>query len=154
MKLISILALAMLAAACFAQAGSGVEVFSAKDMAAQWATLAQTAKGSGSSGATLGDYKSHIIMLSVRTATGKAEVHAHYDDVFVVTEGAATLITGGTVPDGQTGPDGETRGTHIQDGKSQAIAKGDIVHIPAGVPHQLIIPPGETYGAIVVKVKE
>lgn len=154
MKLISMLALAILAAPCLAQTGSGTEQFSAKDLAAKSAALAQSAKGPNGSTATLGDYKSHIILLSVRTASGKAEVHAHYDDVFVVTEGEATLITGGTVPDGQTGADSETRGSQIQDGKSQAIAKGDVIHIPAGTPHQLIIAPGDTFSAIVVKVRE
>jgi len=154
-KLISILAIATaLAVPCLAQTGSTAEVFSAKDVAAQLATLAQKAKPSGSSGATLGDYKSHAIKLSVRTASGGAEVHAHYDDIFVVTGGSATLITGGTVVDARTGADGETKGTRIQNGSSQRIAQNDIVHIPAGTPHQLIITPGDTFSAIVVKVRE
>jgi len=154
MKLIPILAVALLAVPCLAQTSGSAEVFPGKDVAAQLATLAQKAKPSGSSGATLGDYKSHAIKLSVRTASGGAEVHAHYDDIFVVTGGTATLITGGTVVDARTGADGETKGTRIQDGKSEAIAKSDIVHVPAGTPHQLIIAPGETFSAIVVKVRE
>jgi len=154
-KLIAILAAAVLAAPCLAQTGSSsAEVFSGKDVAAQLATLAKAAKGPGSSGATLGDYKSHAIKLSVRTASGGAEIHAHYDDIFVITEGSATLITGGTVANAQTGSDGETKGVSIQNGKSQIITKSDIVHIPAGTPHQLIIAPGDTFTTIVVKVRE
>src|SRR5271156_2701708 len=95
MKLIPILAVAVLAIHSFAQTGSKAEVFSGKDVSAQLATLAQTSKASGSSGATLGDYTSHAIKLSVRTASGGAEIHAHYDDIFVVTEGKATLIPAG-----------------------------------------------------------
>ena len=34
----------------------------------------------------------HAVKLSVRTATGGAEIQAHYDDIFVVTEGKATLV--------------------------------------------------------------
>ncbi len=155
MKLIAILAVAALASPCLAQTGSNsAEVFSGKDVAAQLATLTQKAKGPGSSGATLGDYKSHAIKLSVRTASGGAEVHAHYDDIFVVTGGSATLITGGTVVDAKTGADGETKGVSIQNGKSQTITKDDIVHIPAGTPHQLIIAPGTTFSSIVLKVRE
>ena len=45
-------------------------------------TLAQTAKASASSGAIVGDYGSHAIKLSVQSASGGVEVHAHYDDVF------------------------------------------------------------------------
>jgi mannose-6-phosphate isomerase-like protein (cupin superfamily) len=154
MKLIPIFAVAALAIPSFAQTGGKAQVFSGKDISAQLATLGQTSKASGSSGATLGDYTSHAIKLSVRTASGGAEIHAHYDDIFVVTEGKATLITGGTVLNAQTGNDGETKGSSLQDGQSQTITKNDIVHIPAGTPHQLIIAPGEVFSTIVVKVKE
>jgi mannose-6-phosphate isomerase-like protein (cupin superfamily) len=154
MKLIPILAIAAMTIACLAQSGNSAEVFSGRDVAARLATLAQSAKASGSSGATLGEYKSHAIKLSVRTASGGAEVHAHYDDIFMVTEGKATLITGGTVVDAKTGKDGETKGSKISDGKSQTIEKSDIVHIPAGTPHQLIIAPGDVFSTIVVKVRE
>jgi mannose-6-phosphate isomerase-like protein (cupin superfamily) len=154
MNLIPILAAAALAIPSYAQVGRKAEIFSGQDVAAQLATLAQMAKASGSSGGTLGDYKSHAIKLSVRTASGGAEIHAHYDDIFIVTQGKATLITGGTVVDAQTGGDGETKGSRIQDGTSQTITKSDIVHIPAGTPHQLIIVPGDIFSTIVVKVKE
>jgi mannose-6-phosphate isomerase-like protein (cupin superfamily) len=154
MKLIPIFAVAALAIPSFAQTGGKAQVFSAKDISAQLATLGQTSKASGSSGATLGDYTSHAIKLSVRTASGGAEIHAHYDDIFVVTGGKATLITGGTVMNAQTGNDGETKGSSLQDGQSQTITKNDIVHIPAGTPHQLIIAPGDVFSTIVVKVKE
>jgi mannose-6-phosphate isomerase-like protein (cupin superfamily) len=154
MKLIPILTAAVFAVPALAQTGSSAEVFSGKDVGAQLTALVEKARPSGSSGATLGDYKSHAIKLSVRTASGGAEIHAHYDDIFVVTDGSATLITGGTVVDPKTGADGETKGTRIQDGKSQTITKSDIVHIPAGTPHQLIIAPGGSFSTIVVKVRE
>src|SRR5271163_1848667 len=117
MRLIPILAIAAMSIPSFAQAGSDAQVFPGRDVAAQLATLAQSAKPSGSSGTTLDDYKSHAIKLSVRTASGGAEIHAHFDDIFVVTGGKATLITGGTVTNAQSGGDGETKGTSIQDGK-------------------------------------
>ncbi len=153
MKLISLVMMAAVAVPCYALQGKKAEVFSNKDVASQLSSLAQKAKPSGSSGATLGDYKSHAIKLSVRTGSGGAEIHAHYDDIFVVTEGQATLITGGTVLDGKTNADGETAGSKIQNGTSQTIAKGDVVHIPAGTPHQLLLD-GNTFSAIVIKVKE
>jgi mannose-6-phosphate isomerase-like protein (cupin superfamily) len=154
MKLIAILVTAAFTIPAYAQTAGRAEVFSGKDVAAQLAKLAQTAKPSGSSGVTLGDYQSHSIRLSVRTASGGAEVHAHFDDIFVVTGGSATLTTGGTVADAQTNMEGETKGSRIQDGTSQKITKDDIVHIPAGTAHQLIIAPGDTFSAIVIKVKE
>ena len=64
--------------------GRRLRSFFGKDVKSQLAALAMTAKPSGSGGAVLGDYKSHAIKLSVRTASGGAEVHAHYDDIFIV----------------------------------------------------------------------
>jgi mannose-6-phosphate isomerase-like protein (cupin superfamily) len=154
MKLILILTMTVIAISSYALAENKTEVFSGKDVSSQLATLVQAAKASGSSGATLGDYKSHAIKLSVRTASGGAEVHAYYDDIFIVTGGKATLVTGGTVLDARSGSDGETRGSGIQNGKSQTIVQGDVVHIPAGTPHQVMIAGGDMFGAIVVKVKE
>ena len=153
MKLLLVAVTAFAICRC-AQAQTGAEVFSGRVVTSRLAELAQQAKASGGSGATLADYKSHAIKLSVRAASGGAEVHAHYDDIFVVTEGQATLITGGTVENPKAGSDGETTGSGIQNGRSQTIAKGDIVHIRAGVPHQLIVAPGTVYSSIVVKVRE
>ena len=134
MKLIAILTMAAFATPCHAVAGSKAQVFSRTGVESQLAALVTAAKASGSSGTTLGDYRSHAIKLSVRSASGGAEVHAFYDDIFVVTEGKATLVTGGTVVNAKTDSDGETKGSSIQNGRSQTIVQGDIIHIPAGMP--------------------
>jgi mannose-6-phosphate isomerase-like protein (cupin superfamily) len=137
-----------------AQSGGKSEVFSALQVRGQLTALAAQAAASGSAGETLADYGSHKLQISVRTASGGAEIHAHFDDVMIVQQGTATLITGGTVVDAKTGADGETKGTGIQGGKSQTVSPGDIVTVNAGVPHQLVIPPGTTYSALVIKVRE
>jgi mannose-6-phosphate isomerase-like protein (cupin superfamily) len=154
LKLRSVFVAAVFLIPLYASAQHKTEVFSGKSVTSQLQTLAQTAKASASSGATLGDYGSHAIKLSVRSASGGAEVHAHYDDVFLVTEGTATLVSGGTVLDAKTGEDGETTGSGIQSGTSHTVVRGDIVHVPAGTPHRLIVAPGVVFGAVVVKVKE
>ncbi len=154
MKQTPILAILALAISCSAQTGSTAQVFSVKDIAQQLASLAEVAKIAGSSGAMLGNYASHAIQLSVRTASGGAEVHAYADDIFIVTQGKAVLITGGTVVNAKTDSKGETHGSNIQGGTQRTIVKGDIVHIPAGTPHQLLIAPKEVYSSIVIKVHE
>ncbi len=154
MRLIVMVAMAALVTPCYAQAQAKAEVFSGQAVQSQLTALIQAAKASGSGGATLGDYQSHAIKLSVRTASGGAEAHAHYDDIFVVTDGSAKLVTGGNVIHAKTDSEGETKGSSIENGKSETIAKGDVVHIPAGVPHQLILTPGSTYSSIVIKVRE
>jgi mannose-6-phosphate isomerase-like protein (cupin superfamily) len=137
-----------------AQPAGQAEVFSASQVHGQFTQLEQQAKSKGGSGATLGDYGTHAIKLSSRTTDGGAEIHAHFDDVMLVTEGKATLITGGAVVDPHTGSDGETHGKSILNGVKQEVSAGDIIHIPAGTPHQLLIAPGATYNALVIKIKE
>ncbi len=129
-------------------------VFSTPDLHAQLEKLAAAAKEKGSSGSTIEDYGSYKIQLSVRTTSGGAEVHAHWDDVMIVKEGSATLITGGTVVDSKTNDEGETHGTKIENGESRTIRPGDVLTVHAGTPHQLILKPGTVYGAVVVKVHE
>ena len=64
--------------------------------------------------------------------------------IFIVIDGAGTLVTGGKlvnpVPLSADDPDlklvgSGSRGSGIQNGQSRRIMKGDIVIIPAGVPH-------------------
>lgn len=154
MKLNFVVAIVAFGLPLTAQTGGKAEVFSAKDIKAQLAALAPQATASSGSSAVLGDYKSHSIRLVARTTSGGAEVHTHFDDVIVVTEGKATLITGGSVVDPHTESDGEIRGASIKDGQSQAVSVGDVIHVPAGTPHQTIVPGGTEYSAMVVKVRE
>lgn len=156
MKLIPILvAAAALSASAFAQSPTGAQVFPGKEVSALLDALVAKAKASGSSGLALGDYGTHAIKLSVRGSSGGgAEIHAHVDDIFIVVDGSATLVTGGTVLNAKTSTDGETKGRGIEGGVKQTLHKGDVVHIPAGMPHQLFIAPGEIYSCIVIKVKE
>lgn len=125
-----------------------------KDVKARLAALIPEAKAQGSAGTTLVDYGSYKIQLSVRTQSGGAEVHAHWDDVMMVEQGSAALITGGTVVDGTTRADGETHGTRIDGGQRQSLAAGDMVTVRAGTPHQILLAPNTVFGAVVVKVHE
>ncbi|HEY1501542.1 MAG TPA: hypothetical protein VGF88_18355 [Acidobacteriaceae bacterium] len=129
-------------------------VFPIPDVHAQLDQLIAAAKEKGSSGATIEDYGSYKIQLSARTASGGGEVHAHWDDIMIVEQGSATLVTGGTVVDEKTGADGETHGLRIDGGHSQKINPGDVLTVRAGTPHQLILDPGVFYGAVVIKVHE
>ena len=63
-------------------------------------------------------------------------VHSKSADVWVVTAGTATAITGGTLANPKQGgaPD-DTIGTAILNGLEQPLKPGDIVFVPTGVPH-------------------
>ena len=154
MKLRSLIFLSLSAIPAVALSGEKASVFSADQIKNELAQLAPKAAEKGSSGSVLASTGNLALKTSVRTTSGGAEIHAHYDDLMIVQQGSATLITGGAIANAKTNPDGETAGPNIDGGASRELKPGDVVIVPAGVPHQLIVPPGVTYAALVAKVKE
>jgi quercetin dioxygenase-like cupin family protein len=63
------------------------------------------------------------------------EVHTTEADLFYVIDGNATLITGGTVIGGRTTAPGQIRGSSVEGGQTHHLTKGDVMWVPAGVPH-------------------
>jgi mannose-6-phosphate isomerase-like protein (cupin superfamily) len=110
--------------------------------------------GEGSASEILKEYPRHNIQLSVRLRSSVAELHEHFADIFFVLDGRATLVTGGTIVKPQdTGP-GEVRGTMVEGGSLQELRAGDVAHIGAGTPHQILLTGDVTFTAMVIKVQE
>ena len=151
MAVIAALAIAAQAATL---SGDKALVIPAQDIKTQLASLVPQAKPTGSAGPIIASYGNLGLMLSVRTANGVGELHQHFDDLMIVEEGSATLVTGGSLVDPKTISDGELRGSSVKDGTSKTLGVGDVVIVPAGVPHQLLIPAGSVYKSMVAKVKE
>jgi mannose-6-phosphate isomerase-like protein (cupin superfamily) len=149
---ISALAAMALSASAATLTGDKVLVIPAQDIKAQLADLVPQAKPTGS--AAIANYGNLRLMINVRTASGVAEVHQNADDLMIVQEGTATLVTGGSLVDPKTGDNGEIRGTSVQGGTSKPIGVGDVVIVPAGLPHQILLAPGTVCKMMVAKVKE
>jgi len=47
----------------------------------------------------------------------------------------ATFIIGGTLLDGKKAAENEIRGTQLKAGVPQALVAGDLIVVPAGLPH-------------------
>ena len=110
--------------------------------------------GDGSASEVLKEYPQHCAMLSFRSRSGEAEVHEQWADLFLVLAGTATLVTGGAVAEARTIAPGETRGAAIEDGNAQTLRAGEIAHIPAGTPHQMLLTGENTITCLVLKVRE
>jgi mannose-6-phosphate isomerase-like protein (cupin superfamily) len=108
----------------------------------------------GSASETLKEYPRHFTMLSVRSRDGVVEQHENYADLFYVLDGRATLVTGGTVTAAETVGPGEIRGVTIEGGTRQELRAGDVAHVPASLPHQMLVPGDKTFTAFVVKIQE
>ena len=119
------------------------------------AYLRQLARaGDGSASETLREYPQHAAMLSFRGRSGEAEVHEKFADLFYVLSGEATLVTGGTVVKARTETPGETRGEAIEGGVRRPLHPGDVAHVPAGLPHQMVLAGDKTLTCFVLKIQE
>jgi glc operon protein GlcG len=79
--------------------------------------------------------ESYMVHASRRVKPGMAEIHTKDADIVYVLDGAATLVTGGSAVDAkETEPD-ELRGSSIIGGDAHELKKGDVIIVPAGVPH-------------------
>jgi mannose-6-phosphate isomerase-like protein (cupin superfamily) len=110
--------------------------------------------GDGSAGETLKEYPQHCAMLSFRSRDGEAELHENFADVFYVLDGRATLVTGGTVVNARRIGPGEMRGSSVEGGTRQDLRAGDVAHVPAGLPHQMLVTGENTVTSLVMKIQE
>jgi mannose-6-phosphate isomerase-like protein (cupin superfamily) len=74
--------------------------------------------------------------------------------VFVVESGEGTLVLGGKMVDEKPSGANEVRGSGITGGTERKLAPGDMVAIPAKVPHQVKVDAGKQISYIVVKVTQ
>lgn len=112
------------------------------------------AQGDGSASETLEKYPHHYTMLAFRSKSGGGELHQNFADLFYMLDGHASLVTGGEIVDRKTTGPGEERGSAVKGGSPQELKQGDVVHIPAGMPHQMLVANGETVTYFVVKIQE
>jgi mannose-6-phosphate isomerase-like protein (cupin superfamily) len=134
-----------------AAGASGVDLWKAADLKSAGSELAAKLSDKKAAGKSLATYSNHAAMITHREASGEAEIHDTKVDVFIVISGAATLEVGGeVVKANKKGP--ETLGESIRGGERMTLGAGDIVHIPAKTPHQLLIKPGGKFTYVVLKV--
>jgi mannose-6-phosphate isomerase-like protein (cupin superfamily) len=140
------------AAAVMAAETPGVVIWKAADLKGYAQKLAPKMNEKKVATEQLSRFGNHLTMIAHREGDGDAEVHEVQADFFFVQTGAATLVLGGEVVDPKTTATHEVRGPSIKGGEKHAIAAGDVVHIPARVPHQLLVAAGKEFTYFVIKV--
>ena len=100
----------------------------------------------------LAKFGNHSFMIVHREGNGEAEFHEKQADLVIVQTGEATLVVGGTVVDPKTTAPNEIRGPSIKDGVSKHLGPGDVVHIAAKTPHQVMVAAGTQVTYAVMKV--
>jgi mannose-6-phosphate isomerase-like protein (cupin superfamily) len=137
-------------AGCLHAADAKVDIYTAKEMKGVADKISK--KGGQFVSEELSRYGNHYTMLAHRGQTGSSEVHQYEADIFVVEEGTATILTGGTLVNSKSEKAGELRGSSIKGGERHPLSAGDIIHIPAGMPHQLLVEKGQPFTYFVIKV--
>ena len=77
-----------------------------------------------------------LIVIANRGMQRGSEMHDGTNHVFIIVDGEAEFVTGGTMTDPKVISPGQTRGSGIEGGTVHHLSKGDVITIPAGTPHQ------------------
>lgn len=101
----------------------------------------------------VGNWGNHSMLAIRRDGDGEAEVHDTQVDVVFVRSGEGTLVLGGTVVEPRTTGPGEIRGKSITGGVSKKMVAGDVIHIPAKIPHQMLVPKTLTFEVVKIDSK-
>ncbi|MFY9725476.1 MAG: hypothetical protein WB579_05910 [Bryobacteraceae bacterium] len=102
----------------------------------------------------LADMGNYNFGLALRRQSGSVEVHLKMADIFVIESGEADLATGGTVVNPTNASPTEIRGTAIEGGVEHHLVAGDVLTIPAGMPHQMKVAPGKEVLYMAIKVAQ
>ena len=140
-------------AAIVAQASPGtVRVWKSSELHDRGATLARKLDAQKVASETIATEGNRTFMIAHREGSGTAEWHEKQADILFISAGRLTMIHGGTIVDGKTTAPGEMRGSSIKGGTEVPMGPGDVIHIPAKVAHQMILPPGSKVTYFVTKV--
>jgi mannose-6-phosphate isomerase-like protein (cupin superfamily) len=152
MKIIAVLSLAMAIVLPAGSEGNGFELWTPSQLKALERQLSVRLDAQKFAAQGLGTFGNHSFMIAHREGNGQAELHQTQNDVFLVQSGQATLVVGGTLVEPKTVAAHEIRGSSISGGERKALGPGDVVHISAGIPHQLLVDAGKEFTYFVVKI--
>jgi mannose-6-phosphate isomerase-like protein (cupin superfamily) len=143
-------------AALVAQGGAtaGVHVWKSSDISAKGKVLAQKLDANKVASEVVANEGNRKFMIAHREGSGEAEQHEKEADVMTISSGEVTMVYGGTIVGARTSMPGETRGPSIRGGTEVKLGPGDVLHIPAKVPHQMKLDAGKQVTYFVTKVVE
>jgi quercetin dioxygenase-like cupin family protein len=135
-KSLIVLASLLLAGAAPAPPAGQTGFASGQDVRAQVAAmLAEMKPGQGFSWRPLVRDGARVAAIEIWKKPGRPAVHPAEAEYAVVLEGAGTLVSGGTLVAPVPRQPGLVEGDRIAGGVTRTLGPGDVLLIPAGVPH-------------------
>lgn len=130
---------------------AGFGLWRASELREREARLATMIREDGSARETLADYgsggTSHRFRFLRRDSDGRPEVHEDIIDVVFVQSGAGAVLVGGEMRGASNAP-----GSTISGAERHPVAAGDVLHIPAQVPHAYVPQDGDHITYVLVRV--
>jgi mannose-6-phosphate isomerase-like protein (cupin superfamily) len=151
-----LIATALLAAAYALPAGDppGLFIWKSADLKAFSKSLSPKINDKKVATQQLTAFGNYSFMMAHREGSGEAEYHETQADILVIETGEATLVYGGKMVDGKTTAPNEMRAPSISGGMEKKLAAGDVITIPAKLPHQVKLDSGKEFTYFVVKVTQ
>lgn len=118
------------------QAGDPTAFASASAVRAQIATMLSTMKpDQGFAWRPLVQDGPRVSAIEIWKKPGRPAVHPAEAEYAIVLEGTGTLVSGGTLIAPVTRREGLVEGERIEGGTTRSLRAGDVLLVPAGVPH-------------------
>lgn len=94
-----------------------------------------------------------LVVLANRRKAGEVEYHEHTNHVFIMVEGEATLVVGGTMVNAKQTAPGQMRAPSADGGTTYHLTKGDVITIPAKTPHWFKEVPTKTVAYYAINIE-
>ena len=114
--------------------------------------LARFSEGSASE--TIREFPGYSMILTVLLRSADAVMHEENAQILMVLDGCATLVSGGTLERPKRAGPEQRMGSAIVGGASRELRNGDVIHLPAGTPYQLLLGGEKAFSCLVVQVRE
>jgi mannose-6-phosphate isomerase-like protein (cupin superfamily) len=132
---------------------TGALYWSTEDIKNIEKALAPKVGESGAADNRLMMQKSHNVLFFHRIKDGVPEIHQKLADFMMVQGGEGAVLVGGKIGgEKPAGPD-EIRGTALEGGMKYTLHAGDVLYIPANVPHRTLVEVGKHLDVMVIKVQ-
>ena len=148
------IAIALLVSPVIAADHPDFRLWKADELKKRDAALSTKVGPDHSSRETLADFGDHRFRFLYRDADGFPEQHDTIVDVVFVQSGEGTLQLGGTLIDKKGTGVGEFVGSRLDGGSRHPLGPGDVIHIPATIPHAFLVPKGKHITYVLLKFPE
>jgi hypothetical protein len=150
---LKILAATLIVVPVFAAETPGFALWKAAELQQRVKALSTKVGPDHSARETLADYGDHRFRLLYRDADGNPEQHDTIIDIVMVQSGEGTLQMGGRMIGQRAGSGaGEYVGTSLEGGERHALGPGDVLQIPAKVPHSFLVAKGKHVAYVLLKI--